>query len=223
MRRQPDRRPAPRRRPARSRHRLRDCRSRSARCRPGRSAGRARAGCRARAGTGRHRTGAAAAAHCASRVVAMRATCGVVSARRPIMRWLSGSIRRKVCSATAAPEPAEQAVLELQQRRLDALVAVRGEHVHQRLDRRRPRFRRRAAADRAGRRAAARGGWADRRSSRLSAISYRIAGEPPTGESAARSHLRCPRAGPAGNPTRPRRRRTGAAMASACHDCGHAG
>ena len=36
------------------------------------------------------------------------AICGVVSARRPIMRWLSGSISRKVCSAVAAPEPANR-------------------------------------------------------------------------------------------------------------------
>ena len=35
----------------------------------------------------------------------MRAICGVVSARSPIMRWLTGSISRKVCSATAAPLP----------------------------------------------------------------------------------------------------------------------
>ena len=42
------------------------------------------------------------------RVAAMRATCGVVSARSPIMRWLSGSISRNVWSATAAPEPASR-------------------------------------------------------------------------------------------------------------------
>ena len=40
-----------------------------------------------------------------SRVAAMRATCGVMSARSAIMRWLTGSIRRKLSLATALPAP----------------------------------------------------------------------------------------------------------------------
>ena len=65
----------------------------------------------------------------------MRATCGVVSARRPIMRWLSGSISRKVCSATAAPVPASRLSANSSSGGFTRCVAVRGEHLHQRLDR----------------------------------------------------------------------------------------
>jgi hypothetical protein len=35
----------------------------------------------------------------------MRATCGVMSALSAIMRWLTGSIRRKLSFATAVPAP----------------------------------------------------------------------------------------------------------------------
>lgn len=42
----------------------------------------------------------------ATRVAAIRATCGVISGRSTIMRRVSGSITRKLCSARAAPAPA---------------------------------------------------------------------------------------------------------------------
>jgi len=40
-----------------------------------------------------------------SRVAAIRAICGVISARTPIMRCEIGSIMRKVAVAIAAPAP----------------------------------------------------------------------------------------------------------------------
>jgi hypothetical protein len=45
-------------------------------------------------------------------------------ARSPIMRWLTGSISRKVWSETGRAGAGQQPLLELQQRRLHALVAV---------------------------------------------------------------------------------------------------
>ena len=100
--------PARPRRSARSRRRRRGCRGRSARSRPGRSAGRAPAGCRARAGTARHRTGAAAGV----RRLAACWRCARPAAwcRRaaPSCAGESGSISRKVCSAVAAPAPANR-------------------------------------------------------------------------------------------------------------------
>ena len=90
------------RRPARSRRPPPGCRCRSARRRPGQLAFRGELG----AAHPQHLAGIAEPQRprrWPSRVAAMRATCGVMSARRPIMRWLTGSIRRKVCSATRRP------------------------------------------------------------------------------------------------------------------------
>ena len=56
----------------------------------------------------------------------MRAICGVMSARSPIMRCDTGSIRRNVSDAMAAPGARQQPLLELDQRRLHAAIAVRG-------------------------------------------------------------------------------------------------
>ena len=54
---------------------------------------------------GRHSSTAAAARALPSRVAAMRAICGVMSARTPTMRCEPGSIVRKVAVAIAAPAP----------------------------------------------------------------------------------------------------------------------
>jgi hypothetical protein len=64
----------------------------------------------------------------------MRATCGVVSARSPIMRWLIGSISRKVWSATAAPEPASRLSSNSSSGGFHPLIAVAGEGLGQHLD-----------------------------------------------------------------------------------------
>ena len=61
-----------------------------------------------------------------SRVAAMRAICGVMSARTPIIRCEPGSIVRKVALAIAAPAPASSALLEFDKRRLDPLIAMGG-------------------------------------------------------------------------------------------------
>ena len=63
----------------------------------------------------------------------MRPTCGVMSARTPIMRCYTGSIRRKVSEAIAAPMPDSSASSNSISWWLDPLIAPGGEAGHQAL------------------------------------------------------------------------------------------
>ena len=134
--------------------------------------------CRARAGTARHRTAAAAAergrAGCRGDPRHLRR--GVGTQAHHALTDRVHQAERLLCDRGAGT--GQQTVLEFQQRRLDPLIAVAGEHLHERSRPPMPRFRHRAATGRADQRAARRDCSADRRSFRPPAISYRAAAKP---------------------------------------------